>query len=142
MSSNKSETRVCSFSLVWIYWRNQLGMRGLFKRDWCVHKTKTNPANYSRVIKPLLSRFQVQKHYLTEKSWLAGHRLVLLGHIPSHHERRWAKPPHQSSESRYMCSDAITSHGPACVGSAVVTRLPRTPVVSGSNPDAAKDMLY
>ena len=78
----------------------------------------------------------------TEKSWLAGHRLVLLGHIPSHHERRWAKPPHQSSEGRYMCSDAITSHGPACVGSAVVTRLPRTSVVSGSNPDAAKDMLY
>ena len=84
----------------------------------------------------------MQKHYLTEKSWLAGHRLVLLGHIPSHHERRWAKPPHQSSEGRYMCSDAITSHGPACVGSAVVTRLPRTSVVSGSNPDASKDMLY
>ena len=82
MSSNESETRVCSFSLVWIYWMNQLGMRGLFKRDWCVHETnksrKLLTSNYrpvsltsviSKVLEKIIRRRIVE--HLTDRGLLA-----------------------------------------------------------------------
>ena len=55
--------------------------------------------------------------------------MVPSGQTPNHHERRWAnrhisrereRERDRKRESRFMFSYAITPHGPACAGSAVV----------------------